>query len=89
MSDQSDPAAARPNPLTYFFGPDPWRQGWANYVANVEAVADEYGRVEARGAAQARTLIDESARLAHATLDYATQLSAGWRRLMFGALRPR
>ena len=96
MSDQTQAPATPANPFAAFFGAsnpflsfggEALRKGMTDHLARVQAVTDEAVRVEAQGLAQARTMIDESAKLAHETMSYATQLSAEWRKLMFDAVR--
>ena len=77
-------ALVRANP---FLNRDAWRRAVGDQVARAQAVTDELARVEARNLALARTLVDESARLSHATLTYAAQLSAWWHKLMAEAAR--
>lgn len=75
------------NPFLAAFGGDAWRKGVTDHLARVQAVTDEVARVEAQGMAHARTMVDESAKLAQETMSYAAQLSAEWRKVMFEAAR--
>lgn len=93
MSDAAPSPTVRPlrlfaalfGPGNPFVGPGAWRRAVGDHVARVQAVTDELARVEARGVAQARVLIDETARLSHATLTWSTHLSAAWHRMMSAA----
>lgn len=97
MSDaaQTPTTAAPANPFAAFFGAanpwmagaEAWRKGVTDHLARAQAAADEVARVEAQGLAHTRTMIDESAKLAHETLGYASALSAEWRKMMFEAAR--
>ncbi len=89
-SPPSNPFAAvfaAMNPLFAAFGVDVWRKGVSDHIARVQAVTDEYTRVEAQGMAHARTMFEESAKLTRATVSYAAQLSIEWRKVMFEAAR--
>jgi hypothetical protein len=94
MSEPTQSPAARPLRLLAtlinanpFLGGDAWRRAVGDHVARVQAVTDELARIEARNLARARTLVDESARLTHATLTYSAQLSSAWHKLMTDAAR--
>jgi len=97
MSDSTQPTPSISNPFAallgganpFFaaFGGDLWRKGVTDHMARVQAVTDEVARVEAQGMTHARTMIDESAKLAQESMNYAAQLSAEWRKVMFEAAR--
>ena len=95
MSDQTQTTPSNPfaaflggaHPFFAAFGGDAWRKGVTDHLARVQAVTDEVARVEAQGMTHARTMIDESAKLAQETMSYAAQLSAEWRKVMFEAAR--
>ncbi len=55
---------------------------------HLQAMMEEWARFEQKGLEQARQAVDELGRMAQASLAYAAQLSAEWRRLsMEGARR--
>jgi hypothetical protein len=94
MSDPTQSPAGRPARLFAvllrahpLLGAESWRRAVGDQVARVEAVTDELARVEARNLALAHAMVDESARLTHATLAYTAQVSAAWQRLMADAAR--
>ena len=89
-SPQSNPFATlfgAANPLFAAFGVDAWRKGVSDHIARVQAVTDEYTRVEAQGMTHARAMFEESAKLTQETISYAAQLSIEWRKVMFEAAR--
>ncbi len=97
MSDstQSAPSSSNPfaallgagNPFFAAFGGDLWRKGLTDHLARMQALTDEVARVEAQGVTHARTMIDESAKLAQESVNYTAQLSSEWRKVMFEAAR--
>ena len=69
------------------FGYDAWRKAMEDGLDRMRGACEEFGRVEAQGAVQARTAIDEGARLMRESVQYATTLSAEWRRASLEATR--
>ena len=51
------------------------------------AALDEATKVQAHGMSHAKLMIDEGAKMAHATLDYWTHLGSEWRRLTHEATK--
>ena len=76
-----------PMMLPFTFGADAWRKAWTDGGERAKALLDEGARIEAQGMAQARTMLDESAKMGHETLAYWGQLSAEWRKLSLEATR--
>lgn len=96
MSDPTQPAPSSSNPFAALLGANPffaafggdlWRKGVTDHLARMQALTDEVARVEAQGVTHARTMIDESAKLAQESVNYAAQLSSEWRKVMFEAAR--
>lgn len=96
MSDPMQPAPSSSNPFAALLGANPffaafggdlWRKGVTDHLARMQALTDEVARVEAQGVTHARTMIDESAKLAQESVNYAAQLSSEWRKVMFEAAR--
>jgi hypothetical protein len=63
------------------FGFDAFRRSTEWQLAQVQTLCDEAQKLEGRAAEQARSVIDESARLMRETVGYAAQLSSEWRKL--------
>lgn len=60
----------------------------ASGTEHVQAMMEEWARLEQQGFEQSRQAVEELARMAQASLAYAARLSAEWRRLsMDGARR--
>ena len=66
---------------------DMFSKAATEHVGRVEAACAEAGRLESKGAEQARVLIDECARLARESMSYSMQLSDEWRKLAVEATR--
>lgn len=59
----------------------------ADPTARVDAMLEEMGRVQERGVAQLHTLVDEYAKLAHASLTYSTEMMVNWQKLALQSAR--
>ncbi|MEI8257435.1 MAG: hypothetical protein WCJ30_17310 [Deltaproteobacteria bacterium] len=68
-------------------GMDMFRKAGEAQMARVQAFYDSAAQWETRGAEQSRGAIDESARLMHETMKYASQMTAEWRKLSLDAVR--
>ncbi len=64
-----------------------WQSMMDQQVERINAFYTDLGEVESKSAEQASKNIDEMARLTKASLDYALQLSAEWRRVSLEATR--
>lgn len=64
-----------------------WKKVVEDTMVRMPTVFEELAKLEQRGFEQARVAIAESARLANASLDFAMQLSAEWRKMTLDAAR--
>ena len=64
-----------------------WKKIVEDTMVRMPTVFEELAKLEQRGFEQARVAIAESARLANASLDFAMQLSAEWRKMTLDTAR--
>lgn len=57
----------------------------AEQASHAESMVSELTKIETQGAEQARLLVDEWAKISHATLAYGLELSNQWRKLALDA----
>ncbi len=66
------------------------RNTWANTLerqaAHLNAVCDEWARVEKKGTAQATQAVEEFAKVTQATIDYAVDLNVQFRTMVTTAV---
>lgn len=64
-----------------------WQKSIEEQTARVEAAWAELGKLETRGADQARTLLDEWTRLGRESLAYGADLQGAWRKASLDATK--
>ncbi len=82
-TSQSQKKSAATNPLFGFdgtFGFDAWRKMADENLARTQAMLEEMSRFETSSREQFAKAIDESARMMHESVNYASQLSSEWRK---------
>lgn len=67
-------------PFALPFGAEAVQKSMTDAQARWSAALEDVAKVQAQGMAHTKMLVDESAKIAHATLDYWTQLGAEWRK---------
>jgi len=68
-------------------GLEAWRKMSDAFVARMETLHGEIGRVSERAAEQGRTVIEEAADLMKASIDYTVHLGDEWRKMALDATR--
>lgn len=66
---------------------DVWSQLAREHLARLESLSEQVGKLQGQGVQRAHQAIDESAKLMKASMDYATELGAEWRKLGLEATR--
>lgn len=90
MADNSTSQSQHFAPFTMPFGTaaiDAWRKAAEANVARMTGMYEMLASFEGKGVEQARQAIDEGARLMRESLDYATRMSAEWRKMSLEATR--
>lgn len=77
MSESKTPSF----PFALPFGGEAFRKSVTDAQERWNSVLEQSTKVEAQGQAHLKQMIDESARLAHETLTYWTNLGNEWRKL--------
>ena len=68
------------------FSPE-WQKMMADQVTRLSAMGEEMAKAEARAHADAKKMIEESARLALATLQWSQDLSSAYRKMAVDAMK--
>lgn len=83
MSEKTTPSF----PFTLPFGAEAIQKNFADAQARWSAFLEDAAKVDAQRLSHTRMMLDESARLAHETLNYWSQLGDDWRRISTEATR--
>lgn len=67
-------------PFAFPLGTEAVQKSLTDAQARWASALEDLTKVQAQGMAHTRMMVDESAKIAHATLDYWSQLGAEWRK---------
>lgn len=58
-----------------------WKKAAEDHMARMQALSEEWSKMEGKGFEQATTAVDEMSKLTKETLAYTGQLATEWRKL--------